>query len=156
MKRRYFRWEALFTWIDEKWIHQCRTNPSSSPLLPFRGRTKFSINFHSKFQIFLPKPRTRKQYTDKMRATRSSSDQGSTHRLVIISVGAGWCNIFRIAAWIPGSEMKCGSWWKFSQPNITGGAILKTVKAISWLQPNLLFELTGIQKKLWVFKWSFG
>ena len=50
-------------------------------------------------------------------------------------------------AWIPGSEMKCGSWWKFSQPNITGGAILKTVKAISWLQPNLLFELTGIQKK---------
>ena len=113
----------------------------------FSRLNKILNKFYSKFQIFLPKPRTRKQYTDKMRATRSSSDQGSTHRLVIISVGAGWCNIFRIAAWIPGSEMKCGSWWKFSQPNITGGAILKTVKAISWLQPNLLFELTGIKKK---------
>lgn len=47
-------------------------------------------------------------------------------------------------AWIPDSEMKCGSWWKFSQPNITGGAILKD----KWQSNYGLDEISCAEKCL--------
>ena len=46
-------------------------------------------------------------------------------------------------AWIPGSEMKCGSWWKLSQPNITGGAILKNSQSK---------QLIGAKLVVWTYR----